>query len=609
MDLQNQSATRNSGAFADAGDTGVIAGRYRLRERIGSGRLGEVFAADDETYRGLGVRKSVAVQVLHENLASSEEIIAKLRWGFGTLRGDGHPGIVTCTEFGHDGMFGYLVMPQLEGASLQELLRIETSFDFNDTSAIVRAVGDGLAYLHGRSMVHGKVSAGNVFVTFDQDVRLLDIVPLMPGAAGEGGEFSQTGIAPLDVRDDVFGLAALAYEMLTGRHPYNHRGPDSAWNSLSTPARIESLSDGQWRAMLMGLCPEREQRFSSIHAFLREIGISEPGYPPAAQETTRYTDHGPAQRWLPENESELPVVESATMTVSAAPVTAPDPVEADPAPERVEVRGVQLPAKKSRFLPSMLLAIALLGLVTWQFAGQPRDDVARMSTYVDPILAGVAAGIQDIFPSRVVEGGVAMAPAATTADRSGQAQEQNAVEASAGVATALPARNVAEASAGEPADDTPDMVAVRTLPESIDESEPPAKPADFDQPLPDADTTDVVASGRPGFEFSETTVRVSEQEGAARVTIIRAEGAEGRVFWWTSDASAKGDSDYIATESPTPGLVSDAYAETLHIPLINDNLPESGEAFFVNLGRFDEIRRQLETLASVRVEITDDDLK
>jgi hypothetical protein len=549
------------------------------------------------------------VQVLHNNLASSEEMVAKLRWGFGTLRGDAHPGIVASSEFGHDGMFGYLVMARLEGASLEELLRLETSFDFNDTSAIIRAVGDGLAYLHSRSMVHGKASPGNVFVTFDQDVRLLDIVPLIPGAVGEGVEFSPAEIAPLDIRDDVFGLAALAYEMLTGRHPFNHCAPDSARESVPRPARIRSLSEGQWRAMLRGLCPDRDQRFASVHAFLQEMGINEPGYSPAAHETATSPNIGLAQGWLPENESALPVVESATMTVSVASVAAPDPEKVELLPENAEVRGVQLSAKKSRLLPSSLLAIALLGLLGWQVAGQPRDDIARMSAYVDPIVAGVVAGLQDLFASRVVDGDVAMAPAATTPGRSGPAQFSDTSETSAGAVTATPDRNVTAATAGEPANETPDTVIVTTLPDPVYESESQSDPVDSEQPLTDVDTAVTAASGTPDFEFSESTVRVSEREGAARVTIIRAEGAEGRIFWWTSDGSAKGETDFIATESPTPGLVSDGYAETLHIPLINDNLPESGEVFFVNLGRFDEKRRQLEPLSSVRVEITDDDLR
>ena len=114
-------------------------------------------------------------------------------------------------------------------------------------------------------------------------------------------------------------------------------------------------------------------------------------------------------------------------------------------------------------------------------------------------------------------------------------------------------------------------------------------------------------AGAVDAKFSEPVVRVSERAGVARVTITRNSGANDRVFWWTSDQSAHGDIDFIATERPVPGFTSGQETETLHIPLINDSIPESPEVFFVHLGTYDDSLRRFEGLSMVRVEITDDD--
>jgi len=531
----------------------MIAGRYRLRERIGEGRLGEIFAADDEAYRGLGVRKSVAVQVLRDGLASNDQMIAGLRWGFGTLRDDAHPCIVSSAEFGHDGMFGYLVMEQLEGASMRELLRIETSFDFDDTSAIVRAAGNGVTYLHSRSMVHGNLSPGNVFVTFDHDVKLLDIVPLAPAEAGPVAGPTPTGAVPLSVHDDVFGLAALAYEMLTGRHPYNHCTPADLPAGNLRPARIESLTERQWRAMLKALSPVRDQRFASVEEFLRETGIDGSSSLPSLQRTPPASGIGGGQDWQPEIAAEQVVVKSATLTASVAPST-PEPEIDEPLRVSAVPAGTASPSRNRRFLPSSLLTVVLLGLAGWQFLGQPRDDIAAISEFADPILARVLVGIQDLRPSGVLDGDTTMPSAVPPTIDPAPARSTAASEASPGPEIDDPGISAPATSADGKAADLPDIAAAIAFAEPAVELQPESQSTDPVQPSVDEGNSVAAASGRPPFEFSESTVRVSEGAGAVRVTIIRAEEAEGRVFWWTSDASAKGELDFIATDSPTPGF-------------------------------------------------------
>jgi hypothetical protein len=105
----------------------------------------------------------------------------------------------------------------------------------------------------------------------------------------------------------------------------------------------------------------------------------------------------------------------------------------------------------------------------------------------------------------------------------------------------------------------------------------------------------------------QSFVTVYERDGAARIAFRRPVGNSGALFWWTGDQSAIADSDYIALQQPAVAFTSGEEAETLHIPLINDSLPEPRETFYVFLGQRDVASGRLEPIARIRVDITDDD--
>ena len=108
------------------------------------------------------------------------------------------------------------------------------------------AVGDALEYLHAKAMVHAGLRPENVLVTFGYEVKLLDIVP----SGWLASPIDALGVparAP-DRREDVFGLACLAYEMLAGRHPYNGNTAQEALRAGLEAARPDGLDDRQWRA-------------------------------------------------------------------------------------------------------------------------------------------------------------------------------------------------------------------------------------------------------------------------------------------------------------------------------------------------------------------------
>ncbi len=119
---------------------------------------------------------------------------------------------------------------------------------------------------------------------------------------------------------------------------------------------------------------------------------------------------------------------------------------------------------------------------------------------------------------------------------------------------------------------------------------------------------EIVSQGSSeGSTLIQSFVTVYERDGAARIAFRRPVGTTGTLVWWTADDTATGDTDYIPLQQPVPAFTDAEEAETLHVPLINDGLPEPRETFYVYLGQRNPESGQLEPIARVRVDINDDD--
>lgn len=254
---------------------GLVANRYRLGARIGRWQLGEVYEAVDESIRDLNVERQVAVQVLDDKYAADRLYVDELRRGYAALRAGSHPCLVEVLEFGRDSKTFYLVMERLDGASLRFVLDDAGALPFDEAAGVIRAVGDGLQYLHAKSLVHGNVKPESVFVTYDYGVKLLDIVTASrPSVVPYYVEDIETQTpAARDVRDDVYGLACLSYELLSGRHPFNANSPLEAHRAHMQPAPLDVLSHRQWLALEGALALERDERTPTVVEFLDELGI------------------------------------------------------------------------------------------------------------------------------------------------------------------------------------------------------------------------------------------------------------------------------------------------------------------------------------------------
>ena len=547
----------------------LVAGRYRLHGRIGRGRLGDIYEADDEGYRELGVGGPVAIQLLPDRVALDHGLFSKLKLGYTVLRAGSHPNIVSYLECDHDGKFGYLVMELLDGASLRFVLDDVATLPLDEALPVIRAIGDAVQFLHAKSMVHGQLTAANVFITENLEVRLLDVVPLDSASTILRGVASGDPFSRNDAGDDIYALACLAYEVLAGKHPFNFHPPAEASLAGIKPARIPSLPEKRWRAISRALSFDRDERPATVREFLDDLGVT--GTERLRPSESKSSDHAAVKN--PSGNGTRAARQPDTPAESG--IARAPAVDTAPAP-RDEKRQKMARARRNRAsrIRSFFLALVLAGLVAWYFYGEPRDDIAEFPALVDAYLGPEPA------ESAIAE------PAVT--DEARPPAEADAPAASE-IAAAPP-----PPPAAEPRPETAvDSAAVIETAEASLEAEAAMETG--------------AAANAPGSTLIQSFVTVYERDGAARIAFRRPAGTTGTLVWWTGDQSAVADSDYIALEQPVVAFTSGEEAETLHVPLINDGLPEARETFYVYLGQRNPQTGQLETIARVRVDINDDD--
>lgn len=207
----------------------VVGGRYRLLTPIGSGASSQVFAAVDTR---LGRR--VAVKVLHPMLSSDEAFLRRFRTEARLAASLDHPHVMRVFDWGEEGAGPYLVLELLTGGSLRALLDTDVRLSHAQVSRFGAEAASGLAYAHRRGIIHRDIKPGNLLFDDDGHVRIADF-----GVARAMAQASQTeplgmmfGTARyaspeqargslLDDRTDVYSLALVLYEALTGRVPFS----------------------------------------------------------------------------------------------------------------------------------------------------------------------------------------------------------------------------------------------------------------------------------------------------------------------------------------------------------------------------------------------------
>lgn len=261
----------------------VLAGRYRVLERIGSGGTGEVYRAHDEQ-----TQSNVAIKLLPAGTARDLEQTAQLfegAWSANLIR---HPNIVTIHDTGLCDSGPFIVMEDLRGENTGRVLIRHGRLDAFHALALIEPVLLALGAAHAVGITHGDVKPENVVLC--QTARQGATVKLLDFGTGitdnttrhfvgttEYLSPEQANLQPADSRSDLFSVCVLLYELLTNTRPFH--GPTAS----STTYRIINLPcpslaasgllrhDALWQVLCRGLEKAPEERYQNSRELLEAL--------------------------------------------------------------------------------------------------------------------------------------------------------------------------------------------------------------------------------------------------------------------------------------------------------------------------------------------------
>ena len=220
-----------------------IAGRFKIVELLGEGGAGQVYLAEHAV-----LDRKFAIKVLQEYVRDDQRFVERFRREARTASLLEHPNIVRITDFGRTGEGRlYLVMEYVAGESLEQLMETlrPAPLPLDRALPILAQVCSAVQAAHAEGIVHRDLKPDNVVLgktlSGDEQVKVLDfgLAKIMTGAQGRPvkritgrGEIfgtpeymapEQARGEPVDARADVYSLAAIAYDLLAGRPPIEHK--------------------------------------------------------------------------------------------------------------------------------------------------------------------------------------------------------------------------------------------------------------------------------------------------------------------------------------------------------------------------------------------------
>ena len=513
----------------------VLRGRYLIRNVLGLGGTGTVFEAIDRYRLDLPeYGQRVAVKILHSSTAGQSAVLTDLRREFQLLQSLSHPNIVRAHEYDRDGDTAFFTMEYLSGLSLESVLSAHREVVLGRPHAlmIIRDVAAALEHAHSRGVVHGDLNPGNIFITNDGEIRVLDFgaahtpseSPSIKESAWDATAYATPRYASAqlldgeraDVRDDTYSLACVLYVLLAGKHPFGELNAIQARAQRLKPARPPGLTGKQWGTLRAALSFDRQRRPADIAGWLAPFD-------------------------LPKPEARLPVL----------------------------VALLKSPPRRSGHSGATALIVVVLALAAagW-WANGHRDLITQ--------IAGEAGGdLQDALAS---------ADAALTRLWH---QGQSAIVSTP--TAEQPARTAAEPAAAPPADRTP---ASAPTPAPIAPAAHIASQRTAAPPVAMVAPAASMASSRPAaapqpshtrIELAADAVEVALTDPAAHILVKRTGNlrTDAAFTWWTESGTAKPGQDFMNVKAHEEHFEDGKSVANLFVPVVADPTRKQPKSFYI----------------------------
>jgi outer membrane protein assembly factor BamB len=257
--------------------------RYEIGAELGRGGMGIVYRAYEPA-----LDRAIALKILAPEFADQRDLAARLRREAISAARLRHPNIALLYEFGQADGIPFLAMEYVAGLSLRQLLEAGP-IAWDRALAILAQIGAALDYAHAMGIVHRDVKPSNILVDSADRAVLIDF-----GLADMAGNSLQTAdgtvlgtphyMAPeqadgrgANARSDQYGLAAVAYELLTGTPPFHGRSSTAVMfahihEQPAPPSERQPLLPARVNSVLVrGLAKEPNARYSSAAAFVSDL--------------------------------------------------------------------------------------------------------------------------------------------------------------------------------------------------------------------------------------------------------------------------------------------------------------------------------------------------
>lgn len=264
--------------------------RFVLLEKLGQGGMGVVFKAKDLLKVEAQDRDPyVAIKVLTDAFKKYSGSFIALQREASKAQRLAHPNIATVYDFDRDGNTVFMTMEYLHGKPLNQLIKELGNKPLKQDQAlhIIEELCAGLAYAHEKMLIHSDFKPGNCFLLSDGHVKLLDFgiarASTQTDEEKENTMFDPAKLSAVtpayatpemfagmnpDPRDDIYGLACVAYQLLAGgKHPYNKVASPKIKELGIKPKPIKGLSRRQQKTLMKALSVVREERIDDVNKF------------------------------------------------------------------------------------------------------------------------------------------------------------------------------------------------------------------------------------------------------------------------------------------------------------------------------------------------------